>query len=312
MKPLAISELERATGVGRGTIYYYVSEGLLPRGQKASATRAIYGQSHVDLLQEITRLKAEGLSLREIRERLRDRVETAGRSGVDLVAKQTADTRDAILQTAARRFAERGYERTRIGDLCKEVGITAQVLYGIFPSKRHLFIACYDVYFEWMRKQVEPPIEETGDSAARLAWRSWASYGIQALSPDLQALARVEAFHPESELRSLVRGVYGKILAGTGGELAEGRRAGANPGLFDDELVVYAFLGALENMQMRASWDNAYTRQDVMRNLVAIFMAVRAAYAGRIELSEEWEAVAGLVDRLAASTPRPPGPRGTS
>ena len=169
------------------------------------------------------------MSLREIRERLRDRIEAAGRSGVDLVAKQTADTRDAILQTAARRFAERGYERTRISDLCREVGVTAQVLYGMFPSKRHLFIACYDVYFDWMHGQVEPPIEETADSAARLAWRSWASYGIQALSPDLQALARVEAFHPESELRSLVRELYGKILAGAGGELAEERRAGAEP-----------------------------------------------------------------------------------
>jgi len=308
MKPLAISELERAAGVGRDTIYYYISEGLLPPGQKASATRAIYDQSHVDLLREIARLKAEGLSLREIRERLRDRVEAAGRRGVDLVAQQSADTREAILRTAARRFAERGYERTRITDLCREVGVTAQVLYSMFPSKRHLFIACYDVYFDWMHGQVEPPLEDTADSAARLAWRSWASYGIQALSPDLQALARVEAFHSESELRSLVRELYGEILAGTGRELAEERRVDANPGLFDDELVVYAFLGALENMQMRASWDNAYTRQDVMRNLLAMFMAVRAAYAGRVELTEEWEAVAGLVERLAVTVPRPPGP----
>jgi len=73
-------------------------------------------------------------------------------------------------------------------------------------------------------------------------------------------------------------------------------------------LVAHAFLGALENMQMRASWDNAYTKQDVIRNLLAMFTAVRAAYAGRVELTEEWETVAGLVERPAASAPQPPGP----
>ena len=56
-----MSQLERATGVGRNTIYYYIGEGLLPNGQKASATRAIYDQTHVDLLREIGRLKTEGL-----------------------------------------------------------------------------------------------------------------------------------------------------------------------------------------------------------------------------------------------------------
>ncbi len=72
------------------------------------------------------------------------------------------------------------------------------------------------------------------------------------------------------------------------------------------------FSGALENMQMRTSWDSAYTQRDVMRNLLGMFMAVRAAYAGRVELTEEWEAVAGLVDRLAAGAPQPPGPPGTT
>lgn len=304
MRPLTISQVERETGVGRSTIYYYISERLLPHAQKASATRAIYDQSHVDLLHEITRLKAEGLDLEEIHNRLAESIEAAAGNGVDLVAQQSEDTRNAILQTAARCFAERGYDKTRITDVCREVGVTAQLLYSHFPSKRHLFIACYSVYFDWMHVKIVPPIEETADSAARMAWRNWASYGIRALSPDLQAMARVEAVHEESELRSVVRELYGKILSGTQEELAADRRAGANAGLFDDELVSYAFLGALENMQMRASWDDRYTRQDVMRNLAAMFMAVRAAYAGRVDLTGEWEAIADLVEKLATDVPR--------
>jgi AcrR family transcriptional regulator len=306
VQALTISELERATGVGRSTIYYYIGEGLLPPGQKSSATRAIYDRTHVELLDEIRRLKAEGLGLKDIRARLEVRVDTTAENGYDLVAKQNEDTRNSILQAAARGFAGHGYERARITDICKDAGVTAQVLYANFPSKRHLFIACYQVYYEWMYAQVQPSIDQTSDLNARLAWRSWASYGIQAFSPDLQALSRVEAFHPESELRGLVRELYGKILEDTIQELAAERRADANPGLFDDELVSYAFEGALGNMQMRASWDSKYSKRDVMRTLLAMYMAVRAAYAGRVGLTDEWKAVAGLVDDLAASDPRSP------
>lgn len=303
MRPLTISQLERETGVGRSAIYYYISEGLLPPAQKASATRAVYNQSHVDLIREIGRLKGEGLGLKDIRDLLRERVTVATESDVDLVARQSEATNTAIVQAAARSFAQRGYEKTRISDICKEVGITAQLLYSHFRSKRHLFVACYEVYFEWMHSKVVPPIEATADSAARMAWRNWASYGIRALSPDLQATARVEAIQDEGELRALVRGVYERILEGTKQELTADRRAGPNFDLFDDELTAYAFLGALENMQMRESWDDRYTKRDVIRNLVAMFLAVRAAYSGRVDLTTEWEAVAALVDLLATKHP---------
>jgi AcrR family transcriptional regulator len=320
VQALTISQLERATGVGRNTIYYYIGEGLLPPGQKASATRAIYDQTHVDLLEEIGRLKEQGLSLGEIRGRLQPTLAAAGSDGVDLVARQNEETRNAILEAAAHRFARQGYESTRVADVCKDAGVTAQVFYGHFPSKRHLFIECYQVYYRWMYDQVEPAIDATDDLNARLAWRSWAGLGIQAFSPDLQALARVEAFHSESELRPLVRGLYEKILTSTQEELASERTPGANPALFDDELVSYAFVGALESMQMRASWDARYTRRDVMRTLLTMYMAVRAAYRGQVDLTREWAAVAQLVDDLAASSPRasdavraatPPAPGGS-
>jgi AcrR family transcriptional regulator len=303
VEPLTITELERESGVGRNTIYYYIGDGLLPPAQKASATRSVYNQAHVELLREITRLKAEGLSLREIREELADRIETAAENGVDLVAKQNEATREAILQAAAQRFAEHGYEKTRISDICRDMGVNAQLIYAHFPSKKHLFMACFEVYFEWMNKQVVAPIIQSADSATRLAWRVWAGLGIQALSRDLQAMARVEALHPESELRPLVRNVYANMLSGSADELAADRRAGANPGLFDDELVAYGFLGVLENMYLRSTWDRKYSSEDIMRNLLAMFLAVRAAYQGRVDLSEDWQAIADLVKDLAKRTP---------
>ncbi len=303
MRPLTISELERESGVGRDTVYHYISIGLLPPSQKARATRALYDQSHVDLLGEIARLKAEGLSLRKIRDLLAERIERAQDSSVDLVATQDEANREAILQAAARRFAAHGYEKTRVTDICKDVGVSAQLLYSHFSGKKHLFIACFEVYFRWMNVQVAAPIEQATDSAARQAWRVWAGLGLQSLSRDLQAMARVEALHPHSELQPMVRKVYEEILAGSAEELAAERKPGANPGLFSDELVVYGLLGVLENMLMRATWDDKFTHEDIMRNLVGMFLAVRAAYQGRVDLAPEWQAMSDLV---ASLTKRPP------
>lgn len=305
MQALSISELERGSGVGRNTIYYYIGFGLLPPAQKASATRAVYDQSHLELLKEITRLKGDGMSLADIRTQLAERIETAAKNGVDLVARRSEATRDSILQTAAHRFAEKGYEQTRISDICTELGVNAQQIYAHFPSKKHLFIACFEIYVGWLNGEIAEPIEETEDSAARLAWRVWAGLGLQTLTRDLQAMARVEALHPQSELRPLVRKAYEAMLAGSAEEIAAEQEGEVNQGLFDEELVAYGFLGVLENMLMRTTWDRKYSSEDIMRNLLAMFLAVRAAYQGRVDLGPEWESMSELVAKLAKKLPTP-------
>jgi hypothetical protein len=164
-----------------------------------------------------------------------------------------------------------------------------------------------------MYAQVQPSLDQTDGVNTCLAWRSWASFGIQSFSPDLQAMARVEAVHPESELRPLVRRLYAEILVSTVEELEVEHQLDDKPrshpgsGRLDEERVSYAFSGALENMGMRASWDERYGRRDVMRNLLVMYIAVRAVFSGRLDPAEEGAAVAAPVDRLAGATPVPAG-----
>jgi hypothetical protein len=56
-------------------------------------------------------------------------------------------------------------------------------------------------------------------------------------------------------------------------------------------------------MYLRSTWDRRYSSEDIMRNLLAMFLAVRAAYEGRVDLSEDWQAIADLVKDLAKRTP---------
>ncbi|GAA1637479.1 MULTISPECIES: MerR family transcriptional regulator [Brevibacterium] len=53
---MRISELSRRSDVPVATIKYYLREGLLPAGERTSATQAVYSEAHVDRLELIRAL----------------------------------------------------------------------------------------------------------------------------------------------------------------------------------------------------------------------------------------------------------------
>ena len=303
MQILTISELERASGVPRSTIYFYVREGLLPTAQKSAASRAVYAESHLELLREIGRLRQSGLSLAAIKERLAPQVASAGALKVDLVAEQAEQVRQSILVAAARLFAHRGYKRTRVVDIIKEVGVTPPVFYSHFPSKQELFIESFGVFVGWMRGFLETRLLDEPDPAARDLARVHGYFGVQALSPDLMALVRSEALHEVGDARKVVERSYKDMCRDTLQDLTRMRSVGtaALPAL--DELVAFSLLGGLENVVMRASWDDHYSTKDVLWTNLCIFLAVQAIYTGRLDLSAELAKYTEIIDRLASSPP---------
>lgn len=56
---MRMRELEKASGVGRETIRYYIREGLLPEPDRASRNSAFYSNEHVARLKAIKRLQEE-------------------------------------------------------------------------------------------------------------------------------------------------------------------------------------------------------------------------------------------------------------
>ena len=80
-----IRDVERLTGVPRTTIHFYLRQGLLPRPQKTAASRSLYTEEHVRILDKIAELKQAGRSLVEIEKELQPRVDQANEVTVDLV-----------------------------------------------------------------------------------------------------------------------------------------------------------------------------------------------------------------------------------
>lgn len=56
---MRMRDLEKASGVGRETIRYYIREGLLPEPDKTSRNSAVYSDVHVARLKAIKRLQEE-------------------------------------------------------------------------------------------------------------------------------------------------------------------------------------------------------------------------------------------------------------
>jgi AcrR family transcriptional regulator len=308
MQSLTITDLEKASGVPRSTIYYYVREGLLPTAQKAAASRAVYSDQHLALLDEISTLKEQGAPLQEIKERLASRIVAAGASDVDLVAEQNEQMRQVILTTAARLFVRKGYKRTRVADIIREAGITPPVFYGHFPSKQDLFVEAFGVFVGWMRGFLESQLASEPDPAAREITRVQGYLGVQTLSPDLMGLVRSEALHEDEDgaLRKAVQRSYKDMTQDTLNDLEEMRHSAGVALPAADELMAYGLLGGVENVVMRASWDDRYSQADVLWTTLCMFLAVQAIYSGRLDLRAEFERHADAVARLAATPPPVP------
>jgi AcrR family transcriptional regulator len=306
MRSLTITQLERESGVPRSTIYYYVREGLLPTAQKAAASRAVYSEQYLELLAEIGRLKEGGLGLQAVKEAMAARVASVEAMDVDLVAEQTEHTRQAIIAAAARLFIRKGYKRTRIADIIKEVGITPPVFYSHFESKQALFVEAFEVFVGWMHDFIEAPLTDEPDPAARDLARVQGYLGVQTLSPDLLALVRSEALHEVGDMREVVKRSYAVMTKDTVADLSRLRGESGVTLPVSDELVTFALLGGLENAVMRASWDRELSTREVLWTTLLLFLAVHAVYSGRVDISADLARYADLVEKLAQT--RPPVP----
>ena len=304
MRALTIGELEAASGVPRQTTYYYVRNGLLPGGQKASASRTLYTDDQVDLLKRIEELRGQGLRRAEIRSRLDRRIRAAENQDVDLVARREEETRQAILAAATRSFATRGYKGTRMADLVTGLGVTPQVLYANFPTKRNLFVACYKVAVQYMNAELLPRFAGARDAAELQVWYMYADSGIKAFAPNLMLLATEAAQHDPEARRDLLE-AYETIVRDAVRDLRSLRSSETEPP-FDDELIIHGAMGAYEQMVARASLDDQFTFRDCVWHSLGLFLGLMAMYSGDLDIGARLEPYRELIDRVASCPPPVP------
>jgi DNA-binding transcriptional MerR regulator len=189
-KKLKMKDLERATGVGRETIRFYIREGLLPAPQRPARNVAWYDEAFVERILLVKKLQTERyLPLSVIKSIVAgDQLppEAEVRTLLDLDRRLTPAQRD----TSAR-------APERLSDLAKRVGLTAKEILAMESAEAinvvarggHQWVEGRDVAVveAWARARKAGFTDEMGYTAAAL--RMYVDFSRWLVSEELRDFA---------------------------------------------------------------------------------------------------------------------------
>ncbi|MCY1004056.1 TetR family transcriptional regulator [Nannocystis pusilla] len=262
---MKIAELSRVSGTHRSTIHHYLDLGLLPRPETLGPRLHHFGDEHVERLREIKALRAQGLGLGEIHQRLATRLRPrTSRKRPRRRRDGASDRRAAILDAAARLFLERGFEGADVQAIARAAGVGKATVYQYFAGKSELFVECLDrLRFTLVpattRAQLEAkmPLVDEARLRAQAVLSRFAGYrtmtnllGAAAHGRDAEVAARArDALH-----RMVTNAEPSLRRAMAAGELRRG----------DTELWAYMLWGALMALGDRLALDDRYSQAEAL------------------------------------------------
>ena len=191
-----------------------------------------------------------------------------------------------------------------MADLVAELGITPQLLYQHFATKRDLFVACYRIAVHVHGRRDHPARGSRGRPAARLVWYMYADEGIKAFAPHMFALA-VEASQHDEAARRDMREAYERIFRELIDDLARLRTSDREPPI-SDELISHGLMGAFQQMLARAALDDEYSWREVTRHTLGLFLLLLTAYRGEQDLGALLAPYEDLLTEVAELPPPVP------
>jgi len=301
-----MSELSGKTGIPRTSIHFYLREGLLPQPHKTAVNRAYYTQDHVEVLTRIKSLQARGLSLAQIRAELREDLAAIETNGAGAVERENKRIRETILRVATEEFMDKGYDKARVTDIMRKSGVTSQVFYAHFPSKVELLIESFKTFVSWNLAFVEPALQ-SADVGERLLWRLQADARANELGSSVLSAIRSEE-PGDGTLVELVEQAWAPVMAFIMSDLEAALPPGGTT-TASVELLAYSLLGAMHNSSARASWDDTFTREDLITTHLWMYLAILAALRGEVDIDSRIDRYRQRIKETAARGPQsPPAP----
>jgi AcrR family transcriptional regulator/predicted DNA-binding transcriptional regulator AlpA len=265
-KPMRISDLEKATGVGRSAIHHYARNGLLTPPRKTGATMAYYDKRHIREIQQIRRLLDEGYPITYIKEMMAG---SHARSGRGLTSAGENRKREIMLR-AIDLFARRGYHQTRVTDITNSIGVGQSTFYLYFPDKEALFLECLDDLLDKMFATIDERLAGETNPLARIRKRAQVT-----LEEYPQFIEVVMALRPLIDdnpgMEKRFREVFEAIARPVRDDLDQAVADGLIPAI-DTRLAAFALMGFMETASALLLLDESTTVDEVLDSLTALLL----------------------------------------
>lgn len=109
------------------------------------------------------------------------------------LTQQGQERKRQLLDCAARLFAERGYDETRVIDIVREAGVAKGLFYWYFDNKEQLFAELADEIRLRLRRSQGEALDPNADPLTRIRQGAEASVRFMAINAPFFALLEVES-----------------------------------------------------------------------------------------------------------------------
>jgi AcrR family transcriptional regulator len=158
------------------------------------------------------------------------------------LTRRGTERRDQIMEAGYRLFAEQGYHRTTVGDVCDSLEVGKGVFYWYFESKEALFAELLQSSLLELRRAQQLAIDGIEDPVARIERGIRASIEFFRANPGFLALSRTAQRY--EEFAGYVEHSQQIVVADVAAHIKEGMSSGSiRQG--DPELMAHGILGAI-------------------------------------------------------------------
>jgi len=194
------------------------------------------------------------------------------------LTEQGRERREQLLAAAGELFAERGYQATRIADICERAGAAKGLFYWYFDTKEALFADLVRDTRQRLRRAQAAAIDPEADPLTQL--RQGTESSVRFMADHRSFFALLEGEQHAAGMSSLLSEGTDQHTADTAARIAAAQRAGLLPDHEDPMLLALGVVGAVGYF---SHWHRT-GRIDLDADALAAFVAdwVLRALAGEV------------------------------
>jgi len=213
-------------------------------------------------------------------------------------------TRDRIIQSAKRLFAEQGFQKTTVVDISRQAGVSEAALYEYFQGKEDLLLTIPDLWVSDLLADLDEQLFGISGAVNKLRkflW--WYLRRIERAPLDatiVYLILKTNANFMKTEVYANVRRLYGRLLD----IFEEGRRSGEMKKELNPYTARAIFIGTIDYLVTR--WLLKEMSYSLFDNLEETFSLVVDAFRAPPPQGASGKQPAGEERLAGASEPKTP------